>query len=163
MYYRTPIGFFISLGLVTFLHKIDTRFLFTFENNIKILFETNTKADVPHETDTHIIFHDTPYISYPQITLDDNFLAFSNGILRSRGALRTGVISSPYKQSFEINTGTHSLKVNVRGLNKQIQWLEISLVFDKGDQHQTVYDSYDVEVEKYVQLLALEMPQQHID
>ena len=119
MYYRTPIGFFISLGLVTFLHKIDTRFLFTLENNIKILFETNTKADVPHETDTHIIFHDTPYISYPQITLDDNFLAFSNGILRSRGALRTGVISSPYQQSFEINTRTQSLKNNFHGLNKK--------------------------------------------
>ena len=121
------------------------------------LLETNAKADVPNEPDAQIIFHDTPYISYPQITLDDNFLAFSNGILRSRGALRTGVISSPYQQSFEINTGTQSLNVNFHGLNKQIEWLEISLVFDKSDQHQTVYDSYGVElVAKYVQLLALE-------
>ena len=95
--------------------------MFTLENNIKRLFETNTKADVPHETDAQIIFHDTPYISYPQITLDDNFLAYFNGILKSRGALRTGDISSPYLQSFEINTGTQSLKVNFRGLNKQIE------------------------------------------
>ena len=91
------------------------------------------------------------------ITLDDNFLAYFNGRLRSRGALRTGVISSPYQQSFEINTGTQSLNVNFHGLNKQIEWLEISLVFDKSDQHQTVYDSYHVELAaKYVQLLALE-------
>ena len=49
------------------------------------------------------------------------------------------------------------LKVSFRGLNKQIKWLEISLVFDKSDQHQTVYDSYDVELAaKYVQRLALE-------
>ena len=42
-------------------------------------------------------------------------------------------------------------------LNKQIEWLEISLVFYKSDQHQTVYDSYDVELAvKYMQLLALE-------
>ena len=157
MYYRIPLGLFTSLGLVNFPHKIDTRFLFTLENNMNRLLETNAKADVPNEPDAQIIFHDTPYISYPQITLDDNFLAYSNGILRSRGALRTGVISSPYQQSFEINTGTQSLNVNFHGLNKQIEWLEISLVFDKSDQHQTVYDSYDVELAaKYVQLLALE-------
>ena len=93
--------------------------MFTLENNIKRLFETNKKADVPHETDAQIIFHDTPYISYPQITLADNFLVYFNGILRSRGALRTGVISSPYQQSFEINTRTQSLKNNFHGLNKK--------------------------------------------
>ena len=64
---------------------------------------------------------------------------------------------SPYQQSFEINIGTQSLNVKFRGLNKQIEWLEISLVFEKSDQHQTVYDRYDVELAaKYVQLLALE-------
>ena len=64
---------------------------------------------------------------------------------------------SPYQQSFEINIGTQSLNVKFRGLNKQIKWLEISLVFEKSDQHQTVYDRYDVELAaKYVQLLALE-------
>ena len=157
MYHRIPIRFFTSLGLVNFPHKIDTRFLFTLENNMNRLFETIAKTDVPNEPDAQIISHDTPYISYPQTTLDNNFLAYFNGILRSCDTLRTGVISSPYQQSFEINTGTQSLNVNFHGLNKQIEWLEISLVFDKSDQHQTVYDSYDVELAaKYVQLLALE-------
>ena len=56
-----------------------------------------------------------------------------------------------------MNTGTQSLKVNFHGLNKQIEWVEISLVFDKTDQHQTVYDSYDVELATIsVQLIALE-------
>ena len=158
IYYRIPLGFFTSLGLVNFPHKIDTRFLFTLENNLNRLFEANKKLDnIPNEPDAQIIFHDSRYISYPQITLDDNFLAYINAILRSGSAVRTGVILSPYQQSFEINVGTQSLKVNFRGLNKQIEWLEISLVFDKSDQHQTVYDSYDVELAaKYVQLLALE-------
>ena len=121
------------------------------------LFETNKKTDVPNEPHAQIIFNDPPYISYLQITLNDNFLAYFNGILWSCGTLRTGVISSPYKQSLERNTGTKSLKVNFFGLNKQIEWLKISLVFDKSDQHQTVYHSYDVElVAKYVQLLALQ-------
>ena len=124
----------------------------------KGLFETNAKLhNIPNESDAQVIFHDTPYISYPQITLDDNFLVYLNTILRSRIALRTGVILSPYQQSFEINVGTQSLKVNFRGLKKQTEWLEIYLVFDKSDQHQTVYDSYDAELAaKYVQLLALE-------
>ena len=96
MYYRIPLGSFTSLGLVNFPHKIDTQFLFILENNTNRLLKTNAKADLPNETDAQIIFYDMPYISYPQITLDDNFLAYFNGILRSRGALRTGVISSPY-------------------------------------------------------------------
>ena len=146
MYYRILLGFFTSIGLVNFPHKIDTRFLFTLENNMNRLFETNAEVDVPNEPDVQIIFHDTPCISYPQITLDDNLSAHFNDTLRSRSTLRTGVISSPHQQSIEINTGTQSLKVNFLGLNKQIEWPEISLVFDKNDQHQTVCDSYDVEL-----------------
>ena len=120
------------------------------------LFQTNAKAAVANEPDAQIIFHDMPYISYSQITLDDTFLLYFNGILRSCGALKTGVISSPFQQSFEIIAGTQSLKVNFRGLHKQIEWLEISLVFDKSNQHQTVYDSYNVELPaKYVQTSCL--------
>ena len=129
--------------------------MFTLKNNLNRSFETNAKLEnIPNETDTQIIFHDMLYISYPQITLDDNFLAYLNSILRSRSALRTVIILSPYQQSFEINVGTQSLNINFRGLNKQIEWLEISLVFDKSGQPQAVYDSYDVELAaKYVPLL----------
>ena len=132
--------------------------MFTLENNLNRLFETNAKLDIiPNKPDAQIIFHNISYISYPQTTLDDKFLAYLNAILRSRSALRIGVILSPYQQRFEINVGTHSLKVNFRGLNKQIEWLEISLVFDKSDQHQTVYENYDFELAtEYVQLVALE-------
>ena len=84
IYYRIPLGFFTSLGPVNFLHKIDTRFLFTLETNLNRLFERNAKLDkIPGERDAQIIFHDTSYISYPQITLDDNFLAYFNTTLRS--------------------------------------------------------------------------------
>ena len=93
IYIRISLGFFTSLGLVNFPHKIVAQFLFTLENNLNRLFETNTKPDnIPNKPDGQIIFHDTPYISYLQITLDDNFLAYLNSILRSRSALRTGII-----------------------------------------------------------------------
>ena len=63
----------------------------------------NTKLDnnIPNEPDAQIIFHDTPYISYSQITLDDNFLTNLNTILRSHSALRTGVILSPYNKALK--------------------------------------------------------------
>ena len=128
------------------------------ETNLNKLFKTNTKiAAIPENPDAQIIYHDIPYIPYPQITLDDNFIAYYNGILRSHRVLRTGLILSPYQQSFEINTGTQSLNASFRGLNKQIEWLEISLVYDKNDHHQTIYDSYEVlSAAKFIQALTLE-------
>ena len=88
----------MSLDLVNFPHKIDTRVLFTFETNLNKLFETNDKAAaIPDNPDAQIIYHDTPYIFYPHITLNDNFLAYYNGILRSCSALRTGVILLPFQ------------------------------------------------------------------
>ena len=83
IYYRIP-----SLGLVNFPHKIDARILFPLETNLNKLFETNAKpAGIPDNPDAQIIYHDTPYISYPQITLDDNFPVYYTGLLKSRIAL----------------------------------------------------------------------------
>ena len=120
--------------------------MFTLETNLNRLFKTNAKLDnISSKPDTQIIFYDTPYIFYPQTTLDDNFLACFNAIFKCCSALRTGDILPPYQQSFEINVGTKPLKFNLCGLQKQIKWPEISLVFDKSDQHQAVYNSYDIE------------------
>ena len=68
-------------------------FLFTLENSLNKFFETNAKLDnMPNEPDAQIISQNRPYISYPQITLDDNFLAYLNAILRSHSVLRTRVV-----------------------------------------------------------------------
>ena len=110
------------------------------------LFESNAKEDIPRSPDAEIIFHDTPYISYQQITLDDNFQSYLNATLHTKKAIRTTVQFSPYQQSFEINFGTQSINVGFIGANRQFAWLEISLLYDKSDQHQIVYDSYDAEL-----------------
>ena len=42
------------------------------------------------------------------------------------------------------------------GLNRQFDWLEISIVFDKSDKDTTIYNSYNVElVAKYIQSTKL--------
>ena len=125
-----PLGCLLSLGLVNFAYQLDMRFIFTFETNLNRLFESNAKANNPDAPDDQIIFHDTPYISYPQITLTDTFLDYAKGVLRARGALRTGVLLDPYQQSFEVDKGIQSIKNDFKGLNRQIEWLEISLTFN---------------------------------
>ena len=147
----------LSLGLVNFAYQLDTRFSFTLEPNLNRLFESNTKAEIPYAPDAQIIFHDTPYISYLQITLTDNFLVYANGVLRARGALKTGVLLDPYQQGFEVNKWIQSIKIDFKGLNRQIEWLETYLVYHKTDQHLTIYDGYDVELAaKFIKKITLE-------
>ena len=130
-YYKIPLKHFVDLGLVNFTKKTDTKFIFTLDTNLKKLFESNAKEDIPRSLDAEIIFHDTPYISYQQITLDDNFQSYLNANLCAKKAIRTALQFSPYQQSFEINVGTQSINVGFIGVNRQFAWLEISLLYDK--------------------------------
>ena len=89
---------------------------------------------------------ETTFISYPEIQLNENFEAYFNSFLRSKKALRTGIKVTSYQQSFEINIGFQNLFVNFVGANRQFALLELSLVYDKNDQHKTIYNSYNAEV-----------------
>ena len=44
-----------------------------------------------------------------------------------------------------MSTGSQSFSIGFLGMNRQFDWLEISLTFDKSDEHNTVYESYNVE------------------
>ena len=74
----------------------------------------HAKTNIPDVPNTQIIFHDTPYISYPQITLTDNFLVYANGVLRARGALRTGVLLDPYSKVLKLIKEFNLLKLILR-------------------------------------------------
>ena len=137
----------VDFGLVNFAENTDTKFLFTLERNIKRLFESNKKVtSIPTEPDALIQFHDQPYISYEEINLTKTFDIYLSGILRPESALIMGVLPPPYQQLFEINKGTQSITVTFKGAQRQVQWLEISLIYDKSFQYLTTYDSYDLEL-----------------
>ena len=53
---------------------------------------------------------------------------------------------SPYQQVFEVNTGMQDFTCTFKGGQKQFDWLEISIVYDKSYQHTTICDSYDLEL-----------------
>ena len=134
----------VDLGLINFAMKTDTKLLFTLQRNLNKLFETTKKAAaIPDEPDALIQFHDRPYISYQEISLTKTFDVYLSGILRSETALRMGVLPAPYQQLFEINKGTQSLTVTFKGEQRQLEWLEISVIYDKSYQNLTIYDSYD--------------------
>ena len=85
LHYRIPLKYFADLGLVNFPEKNDTRFIFTLESNMNKLFKSNVKVDtIPASPDVQIIYHDTSYISYQQITMDENFQVCFNATLRSK-------------------------------------------------------------------------------
>ena len=55
------------------------------------LFESSPKMDIPNTVYAETIFHSAPYILHPN------------------RALRTGMKPTPYKKSYEINTGHNHL------------------------------------------------------
>ena len=137
----------VDLGLVNFAIKTDTKILFTLQRSMNKLFETTKKAAaIPDEPDALIQFHDRPYISYQEIPLTKTFDVYLSSILRSETALRMGVLPAPYQQLFEINRGMQSSTVTFKGAQRQPEWLEISLIYDKSYQHLTIQDSYDLEL-----------------
>ena len=63
----------------------------------------------------------------------------------------------PYQQSFEVNVDTQTVNVNFEGAIRQFSWLETLLVYDKSDQHQMMYDSYNAKITATkIQSLTLE-------
>ena len=156
--YRIPLSLIVDLGLVNFAMKTDTKILITLERDLNKLFETNVKAAaIPTEPNAIINIYDRPYISYQELNLTKTADIYLSGILRSETALRQGVLPSPYQQLFETNKGTQIFTCTFKGAQKQFNWLEISVVYDKSYQHTTIYDSYDLELAaKLIQTIKFE-------
>ena len=154
--YRIPLHYLVDLGLVNLPTAFDTKFIFHLEQKTSKLFESKARlankangqpADLPTtDPDTNIYFNSTPYIQYEIFKLNDTFDTYLRKALQSKRVLRTGIKPSPYQKTYEINVGTQSVVVEFKGVNKQFSFLEISLVYDKSEQHNSVYDSYNAEL-----------------
>ena len=66
--------------------------------------------------------------------------------MASKKILRMGAQKIPIQQTYEINTGTDSINIDLLNSNRQLNWLELSLVYVKSDKRTTTYDSYNVEL-----------------
>ena len=77
----------------------------------------------------------------------------------SKKVLRMAAQKTPIQKTCGTNIGTDSIKIGFLGSNRQFDWIELSLVYDKSDKsdkHTTIQDSYIVELAaktiKYVKL-----------
>ena len=50
------------------------------------------------------------------------------------------------QKTYEINVGQSTLDIDFLGANRRFDWLELSLVYNKSDKQDTVYDSCNVEM-----------------
>ena len=146
--YRIPLGLNCDLVLCNFPVQTDTRITITLERNLNKLFEDTTKRDAIPTTDldASIEFWDRPYVDYQEITLTSAWEAYLKTIQRNETAMRMGVLPNPFQQTFEIAAGAQTVSVDFLGASRQFDWLEVSLVYDKSYAHETVYDSYDLEL-----------------
>ena len=149
-YYRIPLKYICELGFVNQPVKFNTKWRIIFENDMSRLFESKvnlaTAATAIPEPDAKIILDSAPYILYHQFALEDTYRTYLEGVMSSKQELRTGLKLFPYQKSYEIVAGAQSKTFSFTNAFKQFDFLEISLVFDKSDQHLTIYDSYNAEV-----------------
>ena len=97
--------------------------------------------------DVKIIFTKAPFIQYEQILLDKNFRQYLQTIVVSKKKnLRIGTQKTPMQKTYERIVGQDILDIEFLGANRQFDWLKLSLVYNKSDKHNTLYDSYNVEI-----------------
>ena len=154
--YRIPLRYLVDLGLVNLPTSFDTKLIFNLEQKLSKLFEC--KAKLPNKAgggaadlattdpDANIYWNSIPYIQYELVKLNDTFDAYLRKTLQSKRVLRTGIKPTPYQKSYEVTVGTQTNVVEFKGVNKQFSFLEISLVYDKSEQHNSVYDSYNAQL-----------------
>ena len=149
-YYRIPLKYICELGFVNQPVKFNTKWRIIFESDLSRLFESKAQlaaADTAIPTpDAKIILESAPYLLYHQFALEDTYRTYLEGVMTSKQILRGGLKLFPYQKSYEIIAGAQSKTFTFTNAFKQFEFLEISLVFDKSDQHLTIYDSYNAEV-----------------
>ena len=144
--------------MVNFSFKTDLKIVITLERHLNKLFERDKRVTaIPDNPEAFINIYDRPFISYQEINLTKDADPYFTGILRSETALRQGVLPSPYQQLFDITAGAETFTCTFKGAQRQFDWLEISVVYDKSFQHTTIYDSYDLELAlKLIQTIKFE-------
>ena len=90
------------------------------------------------QPDANVYWHAAPYIRYAQIKLNDTFNKYITKARQSKRVLRTGIKPTHFPKAFEVNVGSQSHVVEFKGANKQFSFLEVSLVYDKSEQHNSI-------------------------
>ena len=143
--YRVPLKYICDLGKINFPTKIDLKICCTLQINMKQLFEPKKKVNAIDAPDAQIAFVRVPYLQYEQILLTKNFRQYLERIMLSSKFLRMEIQKTPYQKMYELQEGSQEFTVDFKACDRQFDWLEISLLYDKSNKHLTIYDSYNAE------------------
>ena len=58
-----------------------------------------------------------------------------------------GIQKILYQKTYELQVGLQEFDVDFKGYERQVDWLEISLVYDKSHKYRTIYYSYNAKSE----------------
>ena len=147
--YRIPPRYFTDLGKINFFTKIDFRIKSRLETETEKLFESKklvAAGAAIAAPDVKIILTKAPFVQYEQILLNKNFRQYLETIMVSKKVLRMGAQKKPIQKTYEINIGQDSLDVDFLGVTRQIDQIEILLVYDKSNKRTRIYDSYNVQM-----------------
>ena len=130
-YYRIPLRFLCSLGIINQPVKFNTKWLLTFDMDHQRLFESKANqanGALPDSVDAKIILMSTPYIFYKQLKLDDNYRTYLEGIMISNNVLRTGIQPASYQKCYKMVRESQSRTVTFKAsagnfLFKNSHWL----------------------------------------
>ena len=59
--------------------------------------------------------------------------------------LKLEIQKAPYQKAHKMQIGSQELTVSFKGCERQFDWLEVYLVYNKSDKHLKICDSYNVE------------------
>ena len=136
--YRIPLKYFYDLGKINFPTKIELKNHCTLETEMKKLFDFKKKVKAIGTSDAQIVFLKALFLQYEEILLIKKFRQYLETIMLSSKVLRIGIQKKPYQKTYELHVGLQKLTVDFKGCKRQLDWLDISLVYDKCNKHLTI-------------------------
>ena len=107
------------------------------------LFESNRQIFTFPTTNpgAKMICQASPIIQYEQIRLNDLQKQYLEIALAFKKVFRTRLQTPLLKISYKLVIGVQPYTISFGVANKKIDWLEISLVYDKSDQNNSICDN----------------------
>ena len=143
--YRIHLRYLCDLGKINFPTKVDLKICCTLQTGMKQHFQSKKKVAAIGAPNVQIVFARVPYLQYEQILLTKNFRQYLETIILSSKVLRMGIQKTLYKKTYKLQAGSQEFTVDFKVCDRQFDWLEISILYDKSDKHVRIYDSYNPE------------------
>ena len=143
--YRIPLKYLCNLGKINFPTKLDLKIHCMFQTNMKQLFESKKKVNAIDAPDAQIVLVRAPYLQYEQILLTKNFRQYLEAIMLSSKVLRMRIQKTPHQKMYKLQAGSQEFTVDFKGCDRQFDWIERSLHYDKSNKYLTIYDSDNAE------------------